>query len=293
MKVLVTGSSGFLGYHLVANLKALQVPVTGTVFQRPALSVSDVRLDITSAEECGQVLRDHSPTHVIHTAALSQTGECQQFSDRAHAINVKGTQNLLHACETLPDPPHFVHISTDLVFDGTDKWYTETVATIPIQVYGKTKLQAEQLLPHYRGAWALVRSALIYGPAAGARECFLQWMLKDLREGSGAFFEDEFRTPVYVADLCDLLIAICRSGATGLFHAGGCDRLSRFEFAGQVAEVAGLTIYESQRSTRISKGLETVRPRDVSLDSHKAMRDLNWKPATVSDALKKILTRKS
>ena len=290
MKALVTGASGFLGNHLVRHLAAAGHQVTGaycaneTAFER----ADSLHLDFRDAGACAVVLRDLSPTHVIHAGAMTQTGQCEKDPLAASAANIDGTVNLLAACATSPAPPHFVFISTDLVYDGAKGWYAETDAPAPLMVYGRTKLEAENAVAQYEGKWAVIRSALIYGPLNPAHPSFLDWMVTGIRHGDSVLFDDEFRTPVLCSDLCAAIAAVCDRDATGLWHIGGGERRSRFEFGLLVAEAFGLAPEEVLRGSAAATPLACPRPRDVSLDITKARHGLGFHPTPAHEALARI-----
>jgi len=296
LRILVTGASGFLGYHLVHHLVGeAQLPphsIFGTwcsasVDLAPA---TGYRLDLRDADAVRSLLADLSPTHVVHTAAMSQTGDCERDPDAAYESNVAATANLVGACEGLAQKPHLCHISTDLVFDGTMGNYSEEDAPNPIQVYGTTKLAAEEQVRVYNGQWCILRSALIYGPATPNRSSFLQWMLQGLRAGNASLFCDEYRTPIFVDDLCAAIYCLCKQRQTGLFHCGGSERLSRWEFGCRVADAYGL---EAPRGglTRAAAGMESSRAGDVSLELTRLREATSLSPTPLAEALIKIRGR--
>jgi dTDP-4-dehydrorhamnose reductase len=117
----------------------------------------------------------------------------------------------------------FVHLSTDLVFDGTKGCYREADAPAPVSSYGRSKLEAERRVAHESPSATLVRTSLIYGVPDGPQE-------RLAREGN-RFFEDELRSPVHVADLADALLELLGHDVVGPLHLAGADDVSRYEFA--------------------------------------------------------------
>lgn len=289
MRVLITGASGFLGYHLARYLEGKNT-VLGTYHKKHVIFdfARSAALDFRSPIGCMKMVSRFSPTHIVHAGAMSLTGPCQKKPEEAHATNVQGTSNLLRAASDLRARPHFVYISTDLVFDGTKGNYGETDACNPVMVYGKTKLEAEAVVAQYPGAWTIIRSALMYGPMDPARPSFLNWMTDGIRTGVGAFLTDEYRTPIYVEDLCGLITTGLERGATGIFHAGGGERRSRYEFALLVADVFGLPQGNVRGVPTASVPAETPRPADVSLNITKAREQLGFEPTPAQEALTKI-----
>ncbi|MEI7633192.1 MAG: SDR family oxidoreductase [bacterium] len=279
IRLFVTGASGFLGWRLTRQLER-RFMVTGACRSTPVqfAKADTVQFDLRNRSSCRDIIRRVSPTHVIHAGAMTLTGECERHPELAREVNVDGARHLLNACECLPTPPFFLYVSTDLVFNGLKGNYSEEDPPDPVMTYGKTKLAAENLVRHYHGEWAIVRSALIYGPPGAPHPCFLDWMLEGIRKNEGALFTDEFRTPVFVDDLCTLLETIWIRRTTGLYHAGGIQRMSRYEFGLLAADVFGLSDANVRGCQSGCAALSSPRPPDVSLNIAKARRELGYSP---------------
>ena len=86
--------------------------------------------------------RDLHPDVVIHCAAQSRTGPCQQDPILARRINVEATSLLAELAAEIP----FLFMSSDQVFDGSKGWYVETDPVNPLNVYGETKAEAERIV---------------------------------------------------------------------------------------------------------------------------------------------------
>ena len=290
MRVLVTGASGFLGYHLVRYFEEKEISVLGLWrTTEPVFEKAHTRqVDLTDTDQVQRTLLDWSPTHIIHCAALSSTAECEANPQKAFQANFSATQILVETAKLcMRQLPHFIFISTDLVFDGNKGYYSETDLPAPIMVYGKTKRAAEELVEmSYEGDWCIVRSALIYGvPAGTGKGGFLLWLLKDIARSSCTLFEDEFRSPVYMGELCWLIGKILSLGKTGIWHAGGRERLSRYEIGLAVARAFSLPVENVQRGSLKNAVLAAPRPADVSLNISKACQELGYAPRTFTENL--------
>lgn len=291
MRILVTGASGFLGWHLLQYfLRHSGADEIFGCYGRITPRLYDLRLDqcdLTGEKETRHLVGLLSPTHVVHTAAMSQTIECERQPQLARLSNVIAPKNLVRACSLLQDRPYLLGISTDLVFDGSRGDYTEDDKPNPLQVYGCTKLEGETELRRYPGTWAILRSTLIYGPETPHRRCFLQWMLENMRERTGVFFDDEFRNPVWVQDLCKAIVTMCHGSISGLFHCGGGERLSRWQFAKVLSELYHLPIDDHLCSRRALHGSVATRPADVSLNTSRLKITTGFSPTPLREALMK------
>ena len=136
MKLLITGASGFLGKRTAAYFEKL-----GHQVLTPAHS----QLDITDAENVRTWFRENRPEAVIHTAAVSDTGLCQQKPEWSETINVTGSVNLAESCREFDSK--LVICSSDQVYFGSDfpGPHREMENLSPANVYGCQKLRAEKL----------------------------------------------------------------------------------------------------------------------------------------------------
>jgi dTDP-4-dehydrorhamnose reductase len=297
--VLITGVSGYVGEHLARRFTAIHPKVAGTFLQTPVMipGVATVPLDATDPRAVSRLIRDMRPAAVVHCAAQTNTGWCEDHPDHAREAIVTATRHLTEALgERAPETP-LVAFSTDLVFDGEEAPYAEHSPTRALNVYGRLKAETEPLvlgLP--RGA--VLRSALVFGPPATVRASFLSWMVEALAGGTPLdLFEDEWRTPVFIDDLAPAVSLILNnfdplasSDTPMIFHAGGPDRLSRLEMGRRLAEIFLLPEQPIRPRRRSDAGTVKLRARDVSLQ-HGRLQSLGWKPTTFDDGLKACLSR--
>jgi dTDP-4-dehydrorhamnose reductase len=286
-RLLITGVSGFLGWHL-ARLAQTTWQVEGTYHRHP-LDLPEVRLhriDLTDTDTLVPWLDRLAPDAVIHTAALAQPNRCEQQPEVSYAINVEATRTLADYCGQRRIP--LVFTSTDQVFDGQGAPYDETSTPQPINRYGDHKLAAEQLIQGLHPQAAICRLPLLYGPPTPTAECFLQGFIRTLAAGQPLrLFIDEFRTPAYVEDVAmGLLMALEK--ASGLLHLGGPERLSRYDFGLKMAAVfqldAGLIVLSRQADVV----MPAARPADVSTHSRLAL-ELGYRPRDIEAGLRAVL----
>jgi dTDP-4-dehydrorhamnose reductase len=101
-------------------------------------------------------------------------------------------------------------------------------------------------------------------------------------------FEDEFRSALYARDAVDGLLRIARQKATGIYHLGGPERLSRYEFAVRYARFFGLDPGRVRPARQTDAGGPIFRPPDVSLDISKARRELEFNPRPAEEAFREL-----
>lgn len=288
-RLLVTGASGFLGWHL-CRVASATWQVQGTYCQH-SLADGDLpgvalhRLDLTQADSVQDLIAAIAPDAVIHTAALSQPNRCEQDPEQSYAVNVEATATLAKLCGDRQIP--FVFTSTDQVFDGQQAPYDEASPPSPINTYGRHKLEAEQRLRQVHPAATICRMPLMYGPAAPQAGSFLQGFLATLREGRSLdLFIDEFRSPAYGEDAAQGLLLAVASGVD-LLHLGGPERISRYDFGLRMAAVFGLDAGLIRPSRQADVPMPAARPADVSTNSQRAMA-LGYCPRDVAAGLRAV-----
>lgn len=142
MKILITGANGFVGCRVARFL--------GMSHQIIALSSKD--LDITDIDAVYSVVMDHLPKAIIHLAALSDPGYCQQNPEDSKIVNLEGTINVARAAAAVG--AKMIFASSDQVYSGLleEEPFVETLELSPVGVYGQHKLAAEtamlSLLPN-------------------------------------------------------------------------------------------------------------------------------------------------
>ena len=267
-KLLVTGISGFLGWHIAEhNQSGWQV---NGIYQNnkphhPEIQLN--QLDLTDNQSVINYLQQYRPDAILHLAANSNPNDCEQ-NPLSNNINVKATIHLAKWCAKQDIP--FVFTSTDLVFEGNNAPYAETDTTNPVMIYGKQKLEAEQKILQIYPQATIARMPLMYGMPSNGLGFMNAWM-RNLKEGKNIYcFTDEYRTAASGSDAARGLFLLLEKKVNGIFHLGGKERLSRFEFATQMAEYFGLDKNLIITSLQKDVQMPAKRPADVSLNSNKA-----------------------
>lgn len=286
-KLLVTGASGFLGWHL-CSLAKQNWEVYGT-YSKNAIALDRVTLlkvDLTDYQALKQLFLDIKPAAVIHTAAQSKPNFCQEHPNESYQINVTASLNIARLCSDRVIPCVFT--STDLVFDGLNPPYRECDRVSPISYYGEQKVLAEQGMLQCYPKTAICRMPLMFGMNSPVASSFIQPFIKILKEGKKlSLFVDEFRTPVSGTTAARGLLLALEKQVEGLLHLGGKESISRYQFGCLMAEV--LQLPQENIQTCLQKDVTMSAPRspNVSLDSSKAFA-LGYSPLSLREELMAI-----
>lgn len=218
---------------------------------------------------------------LINTAAITNVDYCESNPVQAHLVNDLAVAYMSRLCED--QGARFIQISTDFVFDGrigSGSSYDENGITGPINVYGKTKLNAESHLVNSQLDYCIIRTSSLYGhkgsKAKGGN--FVSKILHKLSMNEEiSIVDDIIMSPTNTADLAKYVWnAICETGANGVFHATNAGRCSWYEFGLAVADIGGYSQdFIQPVSSDFSKKAD--RPKNSSLSSIKGVEMDYWR----------------
>lgn len=286
--LVVTGASGLLGASLLFRAMEVGRDVTGICCQHPLIGTGAtlVNLDLTDRDATQRALVRLSPSSVIHCAAATNVDWCEDHPEEAQRINVEASAFLAGLAAELG--AEFMYVSTDAVFDGKQGRYRESDSPDPVNTYARTKLQGEEQVLRSNPS-SLIARVNMYGWNAQNKQSLAEWVLGRLQEGKDVpGFTDVFFNPILVEDLSDVLLAMLDRRLTGLYHVVGGERVSKYHFAGQVAEMFGFPAQRVRAASVEDGTLRAARPRDTSLNTTKIRSELGRDMPDVASGLRKF-----
>jgi dTDP-4-dehydrorhamnose reductase len=234
-KLLIIGARGFLGSHAVEAANSKAEVVRG---DRNNAGPDGVAIDLRDAASVDRAFAEVMPDGVLLLAAMADIDRCEAQPAEAFAVNVQGAEYVAGACAR--GGARLVFASTGAVFDGWKQGYWEDDEVSPISVYGKTKVEAEEIVRALTPSAAIVRLSLVLG---WARNQGTNSILNTLRErwqaGNAVSFPiAEVRNPVHAASAAEAMASLLveHREARGVFHAGSSDTISRYELGRRLAE---------------------------------------------------------
>ena len=285
-KVLfVTGASGLLGNRIVekATCHFRVIPLHNT---KP-LHAHSLKLDITNASEVSSLFNKLKPYAVIHTASETNVDKCEAEKAHAWKVNVEGTQNIASTSNKVG--AKLIYISTDYVFDGLKGNYTERDKPNPINYYGVTKLEGEKKVIENCKNYTILRTSVLYGWHPW-KQNFVTWVISQLKQNKEiAVVEDHFNTPTLADSLAEMIMEAVQKDLYGLYHASGSERISRYNFALQIAKTFNLDagLIKPAKMNQLTTWIAR-RPRDSSLNTEKIQKQLKTKPLNITQGLKRM-----
>jgi dTDP-4-dehydrorhamnose reductase len=297
-KILITGSNGLLGQKLVYKLKENKnVECIATARGENRLvdknNYQYAALDITDFENVKKVFTQYMPDVIINTAAMTNVDACETDKDGSWLLNVTSVQHQVNVLEELiknnPNyKPHFIHLSTDFIFDGTHGPIDESEVPKPLSFYGEGKLAAEKIVQASSLNWAIARTVLVYGIVDNmSRSNIVLWVKQNLEQGKTInVVDDQYRTPTLAEDLADGCILIAEKKATGIYNISGKDFLNILEVAHLVADYYKLdkSLIKPSKSADIKQ--PAMRPPITGFIIDKAKNDLGYTPHSFVEGIK-------
>ncbi|GAB3425206.1 SDR family oxidoreductase [Niabella aquatica] len=294
MKVLVTGSNGFVGSYIVDELlkRGYEVFASSRTGDLSAFNSNKnyrfIQADFTDPYALHDAFEFVQPDVVVHSGAMSKPDDCELKQADAFDVNVFGTVQLLLNAEMYQS--FFVHLSTDFIFNGEKGMYREEDKPDPVSYYGKTKRDAEEAVMEYKYGWAIARTCFVYGKPFYGRGSFISMIEQKLRNNEPfKIVNDQERTPTHAADLARGIASIIDNRVEGIYNLAGKDVLTPYEMAMATAEYLGITDHQLLPVTRNEFKEIAERPLRSGLNIDKAGKDFGYAPMGFKEGLEKTL----
>ena len=231
MKVVVFGSTGQLGTDVVRVFMGRGEDV---------LPVTREVADLTDRTAVQALLARERPDAVVNCAAFHDPAGCEEDPELAFAVNASGVEVLAQECAKIP--AKLMTVSTDYVFDGTKVGgYREDDTPNPLNRYGESKLQGEQLARAAHGQTFVVRTQSLFGLTGprGKGSNFVDLMMR-LAEERDEIKVDGFRmAPTGTLPLAENMHTLLLTNEFGLYHMSCQGETTWYEFARSILQRVG------------------------------------------------------
>lgn len=191
-------------------------------------------LDVRDREAVQRCVAEARP-NAVFLAVITHGGvdHDEAHPDEARAVQVEGSENVARAAGQWG--ARVVFYSTDYLFDGTAGPFAEDDPPRPINVYGRVKWEAEQVIQSVAADALILRTTVVFGWDSQSKNFAMQ-VWERLRSGTPMRVpDDQWGNPTLAQDLAEVSVRLLETGASGVFNVVGHDWLVRSDFGKAVA----------------------------------------------------------
>lgn len=233
MKILGTGLTGLIGSRIVELLSPEYF------FHNVSRSTG---LDITDFESVKKEIQDSDQSVVLHFAAYTDVKKAELEKgmgeqSEAWRINVKGTENVVQACEA--SGKKLIYMSTDLIFNGENAppaGYSEDDNANPLNWYARTKYEGELRVRAMKNPWIVMRPAYPYRANYEKNDFVRLFMQKLSNKEELTVITDRIITPTFIDNIALAMRKLIECNSTGIYHVVGSSKLSIYDAAIEIAK---------------------------------------------------------
>ena len=293
-KIAITGLNGVIGKilaeELSKNTQIIDLFHTKKYSGR-AIIQKHIKLDLLKKDKIPEVLREAEPDVVIHLAAITHIDRCEKDKKNGEKgvvwkTNVEATSEIAKYCAK--QNIQLVFLSTECVFDGKQKYFSENSKKNPINWYGKTKSEAEDIVLSSSVPAAIIRSVVAYHKNDSEKTIYGK-ILKELKSrGNIEVVSDQRFTPTYTYDIVKAIKIVMKKKMKGIFHVSPTKIMSPYELAVLIAKTNKFprgSVKKTSISSYYDRKRASLRLRNSSLLGRKTNSMLKFTPRNPEDVL--------
>jgi len=279
-KILVLGSSGFLGRNIIE--RESEFDVMGSYYKEKTTSEL-IKIDLNKHNVVKKNIFAHKPDIVVDASQYDFQNMDQNLAIETSKSNAK---NLISICNKIN--ANLLFISSDSVFDGKRGNYTEQDNPHPMNLYGKIKYEQEKSIKENANNFLIIRTSLLFG--WGIKKWnFVTWVINNLKKNKPIkAIKDQYVSPSYCPNVADMILDTIRLDLKGIIHLAGSTQLTRLEFAKLVCNTFFL---DQNFLTPIGLNeinLAVMRGNKTTLNVDMAKKLLKIKPLSAHKSLEKM-----
>jgi dTDP-4-dehydrorhamnose reductase len=266
-RVLVIGGNGFVGGHLVevARAQGFDVAVADTADLPSSGGIPYFKVDVGNKAGVLDLFQRYRPHLAVNVAAIADIDLAEANHALADRVNVEGAGNC--AAAAVATGARYTWFSSDAVYDGVGRDFTETSPLAPVNYYGRTKQLGEEAVRAACPDATILRLSLVLGFPLVNGNSFLAGLADKLSRGSVVPCPlSEVRTPVDVRTLCSAVLELDRCGFSGVLNLGATGSIDRYALTKKLAEglggnaelVIAQTAVDPVRAPRHANGIISV-----------------------------------
>ncbi|WP_339817780.1 NAD(P)-dependent oxidoreductase [Paenibacillus sp. FSL R7-0216] len=283
-RILITGSNGFVGKHLVSALANKGYTNIFGLHRTPSTEANVFIADLSNKREVTEVVERVNPQIVFHLAANIKPSREIDDLDEMIQSNIGGTMNLLTALKkSNASVDSFVNVGSCEEYGWNEQPFTEDMPPSPVSIYSGTKAASAVLCKMFSNMFNMpiitVRPSLIYGPGQSERFFIMQAIKKMLlNEEFNMTYGMQTRDFIYVDDFVEGLVAVSQLQD----HTGQIFNISSGE-EHSLRNIAEIIKSATNSSSKLNFGAIPYRESEIMsyrCENSKIVEVTGWRPKT-------------
>ncbi len=286
MNNLILGASGKIGSYLIKNDRSILYTYNSKKI-KGGIKFNFLKNNIS------KLIKNKKINAVILLGAVSDPNICYKKKNLTNKINVLSTIKILK--ELIKKDIYFIFFSSEFVFNGKKKNFSEKDKAKPINIYGKQKLKVEKFIIKNAKKYSIFRIAKTYGDELNDNTLITNY-LKNILIGQKKFIvaSDQFFSPLFLGDLKKIIKIFTKKKINGIFNVGGPERLSRYDCLCNVNKFLNKKLKNEVNLKKIrleNFSFYDKRPLDVSMSIKKLNKVINFKMTKIKKIAKKVVEK--
>lgn len=281
IKIVLTGSGGFIGAGLVKKLKNEGYDVVD--------SIKNKKIDVTNFEQLQKIEESDA---VIHLAAEVGIEKSRRFPREFFMVNTMGTLNMIEISK-IKKIPKFIYISSYVYGNPNYLPIDECHTVNPHSPYNESKYLGERICKSYSEMYGIktviLRPFCIFGPFQNRQDFFIPKIMHNMSKGlnSKILNGHNKRDYLYVDDFTDVIMkCITYDCNFEIFNIGSGKSYSFFDIKNYLESMTNKVINFEEKIHASENQI-----KDIRADISKIRKELKWNPKIdLKLGLKKILT---
>ncbi len=282
---MIAGGSGLLGVNsskYLSNKYKIYSLYSSTKYFFENKNIETIQSDLTNFQLTNDIISFINPDIILNFSGLTSVEKCQKFPALASELNIKVANHLSIISQKLN--MYYVQMSTDHLFNQLNIFFEESNTTDPINIYSKTKVEAERISLFNNPKSLIIRSNF-YCSSIDSKISFIDKIIEDTKNNNQLkLFNDVTFTPVSFNLMLDYIVDLYNLNAYGIFNISSNEKISKYEFGLKVLN------YHRMDVTNVKKisinDLKLVkRPLNMALSNNKLKNFLKIQTPSIDDQL--------
>lgn len=238
-KILIFGGSGLLGLNFIRKYKQNYEILATYYSNKPSIFKRDdikfVKLNITDPiSKIILKLKTFKPDYVFNFSGISEINVCEKNKKLCKEVIYFGLKKISKIAKNFNTP--VLHISTDSVYNVTNKLNSETSSLSGQNYYSKLKIKCEQYILNNHKEYIIIRTRF-FGFSI-TKKNFFEKILQSAKKNKKLYcYKNVYSTPVSVHNLSDIIMKLVDNNVRGVFNVSSDKKISRYAFAKKVCKV--------------------------------------------------------